>query len=235
MRPSRAQGPSTGSPAAGSPENRLQAARESVGRLLENVIASIEQAHDHHRAELAGVEADVRALQRHLAEFAATEAAQVWQQHELPAGTAAAREEMTRTFPQVQEPGGNVTARVRPKPFPATLLVAAEPRGHVEVVAGLGRFFPPHTVHAEDCGIVVDGNRCRLTSQGHYHLRTVAVSLEPFLDTGSPAHDALMKLPKSPTDKAIKTFQGVMREISGLPEQRDTRASLPVKRGTGRP
>jgi hypothetical protein len=93
----------------------------------------------------------------------------------------------------------------------------------------LGRFFLPHTIHAEDCGTVVDGNACTLTAKGHYHLRTVAVSFEPFLDTGSPAHDALMKLLRNPTDKGIRTFQGVMHEISGLPERPDAQASLPVR------
>jgi hypothetical protein len=123
--------------------------------------------------------------------------------------------------------GDRETARVWPEPGPTTLLVASSPYGAVRYT-GLGRLFPAHTIHAKDCGAVVDGNHCRVTSTEHVHIRTVSVDFAPLTKPGSPGETAVADLVKNPTAAQINKFQGTMRQLAGRHEQGETQASFPV-------
>jgi hypothetical protein len=136
-----------------------------------------------------------------------------------PAGTS---------FPLREGSGGRVVAQVSPKPSPVTMRVASPSYGEL-TVTGLARWFPAHTVHAQDCGAVIDGNDCTLTATDHVHIQSASVSFKPLLDRG-PGRDALLSLLKNPTDKGIDAFQRAMQQMTEKEkgEQGATQASLPV-------
>jgi hypothetical protein len=92
----------------------------------------------------------------------------------------------------------------------------------------LARFFPAHTVHARRSTAVVAGDNCKLQSVDHYHVHRVSVSLDLLLKQGSRGHAALQDLLRDPTG-GVARFQAVMRSIADPPENRDTRANVPVR------
>jgi hypothetical protein len=182
-----------------------------TARLLEQGLATAGgQDGPENRADVKAVAERAGALRHDLETFSASAGSGYGQQY------------------RVQGPDGKVVARITPKPVPATLLVASELWGEVSAT-GLARWFPAHTIHAQNCGTVVDGNECTLSSQDHVHIQAVQVSFESFLEADSRAHAALMELLRDNTDKAVDEFQRVMREITGAPPERDTQASLPVR------
>jgi hypothetical protein len=124
--------------------------------------------------------------------------------------------------------GDKVVARVRPRPHPATLDVAAPSHGRVRI-SGLARFFPAHTIHARRSTAVVTADDCELRSVDHYHVHRVSVSLDPLVRLGAPGHSALQHLLKDPTGSGIAEFQRAMQRISDPPEQHQVQASVPVR------
>jgi hypothetical protein len=131
--------------------------------------------------------------------------------------------------PEMAEPslaGDTPDARVT-RLHPVTLDVVSPYHGHVRV-AGLARFFPAHTVHAQRSTAVVAGDNCKLQSVDHYHVHRVSVSLDQLLKQGSRGHAALQDLLRDPTG-GVARFQQVMRSIADPPEHRDTQASVPVR------
>jgi hypothetical protein len=145
------------------------------------------------------------------------------------AGSEAGTRDLTmfEVVEQLDE-GDRVIARVRPRPHPATLEVAAPSHGQVRV-SGLARFFPAHTIHARRSTAVVTADDCELRSVDHYHVHRVSVSLEPLLTPDTPGHSALQHLLKDPTDSAIAEFQRSMQRIADPPEQHQVHASVPVQ------
>ena len=109
-----------------------------------------------------------------------------------------------------------------------TLEVAAPAHGRVQV-AGLARFFPARSVHAQRSTGVVAGNNCELQSTDHYHVHRVSVSLEASLRPGSPGNAALHALLKDQSADGIARFQDSMRQIAGPSQEKNTRASVPVR------
>ena len=197
-------------------KRRLQGAREVADDLSQDLTTAIESASGKQRTELLAAATIVETLRGGMAEFAAVPAAEVHRQRD--AG---------RAF-RLQEPGGKLAAQISPRPFPATLQVVSPTHGQMSVT-GLARFFPAHTVHAKDCGTVVDGNECTLTARDHYHVRSVRLSFGRLLKPGSPENSALKGLIKNPTGQGVHHFQQAMRRLTGVTEHRDTRADLPVR------
>ena len=74
--------------------------------------------------------------------------------------------------------GAKVVARVRPRLYPATLVLAAPSHSQVRV-SGLARFFPAHTIHARRSTAVVTADDCELQSVDHYHVHRVSVRSTP--------------------------------------------------------
>jgi hypothetical protein len=217
-------------------KSRLRKAQEAADRLYEGLSAVADGGGPEQlRADALEAAEKVQGFRDALEGFSKKQAALGLAQKGSPnslsasaAGAAEGREHPTgRSFPLMEGPGGQVVAQVSPKPFPATLLVASPSHGQVHVT-GLARLFPAHTVHARDCGSVIDGNDCTLTSTDHYHIRTVSVSFEPLMERGSDGRAALLALLENPTGSGVDAFQRVMRQMTDTPEHDETQASLPV-------
>jgi hypothetical protein len=129
------------------------------------------------------------------------------------------------SFALLQGPSGQVAAHVSPKPAPVTLLVVSPAHGQVRV-NGLARWFPAHTVHATDSGVVVDGSHCKVKATDHFHVRTAVVSLEALTKPG-PGQAALAELLRNPTT-GIAAFQRAMHRLTRPLEEDETQARLPV-------
>jgi len=201
-------------------ESRLQRAQVVVGDLSHDLTTASESASGKQRTELLAAAAKVETLRGDMAEFAAVIAAEAHRKRGAGVGA-------TGAF-RLQESSDKLAAQIAPKPFPATLQVASPTHGQVSVT-GLARLFPAHTVHAKDCDTVVDGNECTLTAKDHYHIRAVSVSFGRLLEPGSAENSALKVLMRNPTGPGVHYFQLAMRRLTGMAEQGDTRADLPVK------
>lgn len=136
--------------------------------------------------------------------------------------------EAYRTTRQIEQDLSDFLAADPAASGPLTLEVASPSHGHVRVT-GLARFFPARVVSATNCTSVVEGNDCTLQSVDHYHVRRVSMPFEPLLEPGSRASDALCALVKDHSDGGIKRFQRELQQLVELPEQHETRASLPVR------
>jgi hypothetical protein len=221
----------------GSPTVRVQGAQDSAEHLQHGLTDVAKQAGSGPVGEAARAAAeDVQVVRDALAAFVAgetttTPAEQPGAANAMPANVAAVEAHghpARASFALTEGPGGQIVAQVSPKPVPATLLVASPSYGEVRVT-GMARWFPAHTVHAKDCGTVVAGNDCTLTSRDHIHVQTVSVSLAPLTKPGSPGHAALTALLKDPTDKRIDKFQGEMRRMRDEAAPGETQVSLPAR------
>jgi len=218
------------------PITRVEIAEDTANRLQGGLVDVADHAGSGSVSEAARAAAEkVQVVRDALAAWAEGGTASVSAEQPGAANGVAARAMATETlehpsrtsFPLTEGPGGQIIAQVSPKPVPATVLVASPSYGEVRVT-GMASWFPAHTVHAKDCGTVVDGNDCTLTSTDHIHVRTVSVSLEPLTETGSRGQAALAALAKDPTDKGIDKFQDEMRRMTDKAEHGETQASLPA-------
>ena len=208
-------------PAAGigldaeSARKARQAARDLRERL------GLERKHSPGSALLASILAGAQELESRLVQMEA-------EPSRLAESAAGARDSTMFDVVERLAEGDRIIARVRPRPQPATLEVAAPSHGQVRI-SGLARFFPAHTVHARRSTAVVTADDCELRSVDHYHVHRVSVSLEPLLSPSAPGHSALQHLLKDPTDSRIAEFQRSMQRIADPLEQHQVHASVPVR------